>query len=606
MVVCENGRRLGPGHSLHDLIRQKGRGRYSHWGTTLYFSASDDSDPRSNGRRYTLSWEADDRPVPVLQAGLARNLEGMAADIRRGTGVSAEAVSRLLACGSPDERAWGLRILGDAFLDSGDAPRGAMQLWRAWELGLRRVEIWLPILCWLRETKRDDETRSLFRTAAAAAEAAGDPDWMTDVVVHYETFIYELYPRTHSLPFQDEFVAGPAGRLLSRFKVNLPKHDPATQRPARVGYLLCGEALGTYHHHTDLAMELAIRHDPAVVAPVIISIHQRDTIIATNPFFPQWLEKLETAGLGVYFLDHATAGLLFVDAVTMARSIAALDLDALVLMSQCGLSFVLTALRPARLLMGLGLGEPPLYTSRLLDVAAHFTRRPAMDGLCPSEIMPSFISSDRFALPSRTIPRTELGLDPDQVVLASVGRAMKFDSREYWDLVASALGQCPQARLVVVGIDSVRFAALAESHDLPPDLWPRVHPLGWRDDVINILAICDIYLDTLPYGGGHTVFEALNLGLPVVMVGDDYLFPWDVRTWSPAAELLPPGLGHDRVPEKLAEALTELIRNAGARLVWRKAGPKAVADLKSPSLCARALERIMLDHGRRRTNGGGG
>lgn len=56
----ENGRLLGPAHSLHDTIRAAGGGRFSHWGNarTLYFSASDNTDPRANGREYVLESRA--------------------------------------------------------------------------------------------------------------------------------------------------------------------------------------------------------------------------------------------------------------------------------------------------------------------------------------------------------------------------------------------------------------------------------------------------------------------------------------------------------------------------------------------------------------------
>ena len=57
LQLTENARVLGPAHSEHDSIRSLGRGRYSHWNepTVLYFSTSDSSDPRTNGRRYTAS-----------------------------------------------------------------------------------------------------------------------------------------------------------------------------------------------------------------------------------------------------------------------------------------------------------------------------------------------------------------------------------------------------------------------------------------------------------------------------------------------------------------------------------------------------------------------
>lgn len=54
LVLLENDTPLGPSHAVHDHIRQQGSGYYSHWGRYLYFSTSDNSDPRTNGRRYSV------------------------------------------------------------------------------------------------------------------------------------------------------------------------------------------------------------------------------------------------------------------------------------------------------------------------------------------------------------------------------------------------------------------------------------------------------------------------------------------------------------------------------------------------------------------------
>src|SRR5262249_60157810 len=69
VVVFEDGERLGPSHSVHDDILQHERGRYSHWGDGLYFASSDGSDPRHNGRRYTVEemTEADSPMVERLR-----------------------------------------------------------------------------------------------------------------------------------------------------------------------------------------------------------------------------------------------------------------------------------------------------------------------------------------------------------------------------------------------------------------------------------------------------------------------------------------------------------------------------------------------------------
>jgi MoaA/NifB/PqqE/SkfB family radical SAM enzyme len=52
--LFEDDRRLGPSEALHDDIRRYGGGRYSLWGRSIYFSASDNSDARYNGRSYVL------------------------------------------------------------------------------------------------------------------------------------------------------------------------------------------------------------------------------------------------------------------------------------------------------------------------------------------------------------------------------------------------------------------------------------------------------------------------------------------------------------------------------------------------------------------------
>jgi hypothetical protein len=63
IVLYENLTPLGPPHSAHQDIQEIGRGRYSHWNDNnpksgwrsingVLFSASDNSDPRTNGRHY--------------------------------------------------------------------------------------------------------------------------------------------------------------------------------------------------------------------------------------------------------------------------------------------------------------------------------------------------------------------------------------------------------------------------------------------------------------------------------------------------------------------------------------------------------------------------
>ncbi len=52
--LYEDQTRLRPGHCPHEQIRSFGHGAYSHWGQGILFSSSDNSNPKTNGRRYIL------------------------------------------------------------------------------------------------------------------------------------------------------------------------------------------------------------------------------------------------------------------------------------------------------------------------------------------------------------------------------------------------------------------------------------------------------------------------------------------------------------------------------------------------------------------------
>jgi hypothetical protein len=55
--LFEDGVALGPAHAAFDTIRKVGKGHYNHWQNVLFFSASDNTDPRLNGRVYSIGFE---------------------------------------------------------------------------------------------------------------------------------------------------------------------------------------------------------------------------------------------------------------------------------------------------------------------------------------------------------------------------------------------------------------------------------------------------------------------------------------------------------------------------------------------------------------------
>lgn len=56
MQILEDGKALPMAHAEHSEIEKQGSGRYSHWDAGIFFSSSDNTDPRANGRHYTLTY----------------------------------------------------------------------------------------------------------------------------------------------------------------------------------------------------------------------------------------------------------------------------------------------------------------------------------------------------------------------------------------------------------------------------------------------------------------------------------------------------------------------------------------------------------------------
>jgi len=66
-VVLENGVALpGPSNAFHEDIRKFGSGRYCFWYHLILFSTPDNSDPRTNGRTYTIAYAPVPRSIFVL------------------------------------------------------------------------------------------------------------------------------------------------------------------------------------------------------------------------------------------------------------------------------------------------------------------------------------------------------------------------------------------------------------------------------------------------------------------------------------------------------------------------------------------------------------
>jgi glycosyltransferase involved in cell wall biosynthesis len=159
----------------------------------------------------------------------------------------------------------------------------------------------------------------------------------------------------------------------------------------------------------------------------------------------------------------------------------------------------------------------------------------------------------------RALVRAELGIDKNTPVVGMVCRLIEQKGVSYGlQAFAQIVERFPAARLVVAGDGDLRAQLEAEAEAL--GLGDRIQWLGWRDDVLPVLAALDILLmPSLWEGFGLVMLEAMAQRVPII--GSRVSAIPEVVADGETGILVPP-----RDVAGLAGALTTLLADEPLRL----------------------------------------
>jgi glycosyltransferase involved in cell wall biosynthesis len=192
--------------------------------------------------------------------------------------------------------------------------------------------------------------------------------------------------------------------------------------------------------------------------------------------------------------------------------------------------------------------------------------------------------SDRFTNADRRTVRTELGIEPDQLVVGTVGRLVA--EKGYPELFAAVRRLDPRRYvLVVIGAED------PDKHDaLPKDLLARaradgVRFLGHRDDVDVLYTAMDVFvLASHREGYPRAAMEAAAMGLPIVAT--------DIRG---CREVVQSGRNGLLVPPRAASSIVDGIATLGNSSSMRLAMGDAGRALARDRFDERRVARTVLD-----------
>jgi glycosyltransferase involved in cell wall biosynthesis len=123
--------------------------------------------------------------------------------------------------------------------------------------------------------------------------------------------------------------------------------------------------------------------------------------------------------------------------------------------------------------------------------------------------------------------RSTLEIPESAIILISINRDARYRQEEFWAQMHQVLKRHPQVYFVAVGLSDLRDLLPTES-----SVRKQVIAPGFRSDIMELLAMADIYVDLFPSGGGSSIIEAMQAGLPVLCFDQDFSSLYTVRNVS--------------------------------------------------------------------------
>lgn len=119
----------------------------------------------------------------------------------------------------------------------------------------------------------------------------------------------------------------------------------------------------------------------------------------------------------------------------------------------------------------------------------------------------------------QTYTRSEIGLPENRFLIAIVGNRLDTDINEaFVDVMGELLKRLPDMDFVIIG--SVAEEAWVQGKFASELFRNRMHFLGYRRDLPEVLGVLDLYLNPERGGGGFSSAIALVAGIPVVTLPD--------------------------------------------------------------------------------------
>ncbi|MFA5216564.1 glycosyltransferase family 4 protein [Sulfuricurvum sp.] len=245
--------------------------------------------------------------------------------------------------------------------------------------------------------------------------------------------------------------------------------------------------------------------------------------------------------------------------LNISKSIHGIDADVLITgaaMAEFEHIFIL-ATHPAKKTAGFLYGPPEQFCYPFMDEVVGGTFHSLLDAPSQNNIYKQLIF-DKQNMVLSTCSKQDIGLPENSIVLMSFGRYTKFQDHQFWKTIVILLKEYSDVYFLVAGPIQEQIPDMLES-----DIADRIKFFGWINNIQDYLHYADVVLDTYPSGGGLTIKETMEVGIPIVVFENDFKKKYNQNNWSLAYELV---------------GVHELVVERGDFKAWKELVSKLIVD----------------------------
>jgi len=192
---------------------------------------------------------------------------------------------------------------------------------------------------------------------------------------------------------------------------------------------------------------------------------------------------------------------------------------------------------PSAIHVAMTYGPPEQYIPFDADFVIAPDKSQLLDAPVDGVVIPLQFDSNNTPLCKDKKLLSKLAIPSNATIITSAGRESKFQDTEFLSNILSFLEKNLDIYFIVIGTKNLPNEFL-ENYSRS-SCFGRIKCVEWDSEYKAFLSLSDVYVDTFPSGGGHTIIDAMSIGIPVLTFNNYLENRFTQTDWRPGIYYVP-------------------------------------------------------------------